>query len=57
MRVHDLTEPSLVEYTPQAYVPSDLDIFFGNFSPSQVGDRPILDGIDGGERLSTNPAV
>lgn len=40
---------SLVEYTPQAYVASDLDMFFGNFSPGQVGERPILVGIDGGE--------
>lgn len=38
----------IVEYTPQAYVPSDLDLFFKNFSTKQVGDRPILDSIDGG---------
>lgn len=38
----------IVEYTPQAYVPSDLDLFFRNFSTKQVGDRPILDSIDGG---------
>jgi tripeptidyl-peptidase-1 len=38
----------IVEYTPQAYVPSDLDLFFQNFSTKQVGDRPILDSIDGG---------
>ncbi|KAK5159672.1 hypothetical protein LTR04_004895 [Oleoguttula sp. CCFEE 6159] len=38
----------IVEYTPQAYVPSDLDLFFANFSQTQVGDRPILDSIDGG---------
>ena len=38
----------IVEYTPQAYLPSDLDMFFANFSPSQVGDRPIFDSIDGG---------
>ncbi|TFY61990.1 hypothetical protein EVJ58_g4155 [Rhodofomes roseus] len=39
---------AIVEYTPQAYNASDLDIFFGNFSPSQVGQRPILYSIDGG---------
>lgn len=39
---------AVVEYTPQAYVPSDLDLFFKNFSTKQVGDRPILDSIDGG---------
>lgn len=38
----------IVEYSPQAYVPSDLDLFFKNFSTKQVGDRPILDSIDGG---------
>lgn len=37
----------IVEYTPQAYVPSDLDLFFANFSTREVGDRPILDAIDG----------
>lgn len=38
----------IVEYTPQAYVPSDLDLFFANFSSKQIGERPILDSIDGG---------
>ncbi|KAI9066070.1 subtilisin-like protein [Trametes sanguinea] len=38
----------IVEYTPQSYVPSDLDMFFGNFSKSQVGERPNLISIDGG---------
>ena len=38
----------IVEYTPQAYVPSDLDLFFKNFSTKQVGQRPIFDSIDGG---------
>lgn len=37
-----------MEYTPQAYLPSDLDMFFRSFSPSQVGERPIFDSIDGG---------
>ncbi|KAK4995296.1 hypothetical protein LTR66_004858 [Elasticomyces elasticus] len=44
----------IVEYTPQAYVPSDLDLFFANFSYRQVGDRPILDAIDGGILQQTN---
>ncbi|OBZ72683.1 Aorsin [Grifola frondosa] len=38
----------IVEYTPQAYLPSDLDIFFTNFSKSQIGQRPTLVSIDGG---------
>ncbi|KAG9941557.1 subtilisin-like protein, partial [Aureobasidium melanogenum] len=44
----------IVEYTPQAYVPSDLDLFFANFSTKQVGDRPITDFIDGGVIQATN---
>lgn len=44
----------IVEYTPQAYVPGDLDLFFSNFSKSQVGNRPILDSIDGGVVQQTN---
>jgi tripeptidyl-peptidase-1 len=39
---------AIVEFTPQAYVGSDLDIFFANFSPSLVGSRPELISIDGG---------
>ncbi|THG96319.1 hypothetical protein EW026_g5491 [Hermanssonia centrifuga] len=38
----------IVEYTPNVYVPSDLDMFFTNFSASQVGERPQLVSIDGG---------
>ncbi|KAK4047243.1 hypothetical protein OIV83_005547 [Microbotryomycetes sp. JL201] len=38
----------IVEYTPQAYVPSDLDLFFANYSPSLVGSRPTLYSIDNG---------
>lgn len=37
----------IVEYTPLAYLPSDLDMFFAKFSPSLVGMRPTLDSIDG----------
>ncbi|GAM84188.1 hypothetical protein ANO11243_021810 [Dothideomycetidae sp. 11243] len=44
----------IVEYTPQAYVPGDLDNFFRNFSTRQVGDRPIFDSIDGGTILGSN---
>lgn len=44
----------IVEYTPQAYVPSDLDLFFSNFSTKQIGERPILDSIDGGFPQQTN---
>ena len=37
-----------VEYTPQSHNPSDFDVFFGNYSKSQVGERPTLISIDGG---------
>ncbi|KAJ7200324.1 subtilisin-like protein [Mycena pura] len=37
----------IVEFTPQAFLESDLDMFFANFSPSQVGARPIPVLIDG----------
>ena len=39
----------LVEYTPQAYVASDLDMFFEKYSESQVGERPTFVSIDGGK--------
>ncbi|GBE84894.1 Aorsin [Sparassis crispa] len=38
----------IAEYTPQALVYSDLDLFFTNYSAGQVGERPIVQGIDGG---------
>ncbi|KAF9037415.1 subtilisin-like protein [Hymenopellis radicata] len=41
----------IVEYTPQAFVQSDLDDFFGNFSGDggfYRGLSPIVVGIDGG---------
>lgn len=39
---------AIVEYTPQAYVATDMDMFFEEFSPTQVGERPIMVSIDGG---------
>lgn len=44
----------IVEYTPQAYVPSDLDLFFRNYSPKAVGERPITHLIDGAVVQQTN---
>ncbi|KAL9112021.1 MAG: hypothetical protein Q9227_003641 [Pyrenula ochraceoflavens] len=44
----------IVEYTPQAYLPNDLDLFFANFSPKIVGTRPIFDSIDGGVLQTQN---
>jgi tripeptidyl-peptidase-1 len=38
----------IVEYTPQAYLQSDLDLFYKNFSSSLVGLKPKVVSIDGG---------
>ncbi|KAF8817102.1 subtilisin-like protein [Phlegmacium glaucopus] len=37
----------IVEFTPQAFLAGDLDLFFRNFSPSLVGVRPTNVLIDG----------
>ncbi|KAK7059628.1 subtilisin-like protein [Favolaschia claudopus] len=39
---------AIVEYTPQAYLGSDLDMWFSNFSSDLVGARPVLKAVDGG---------
>ena len=38
-----------VEYTPQAYIQSDLDMFNTMFSPALVGESPTLVSIAGGK--------
>ena len=38
---------SIVEYTPEAYLQGDLDLFFANFSTNQVQKTPTTDLIDG----------
>ncbi|KDQ54112.1 hypothetical protein JAAARDRAFT_60885 [Jaapia argillacea MUCL 33604] len=38
----------IVEYTPQAYLQTDLNMFFANFSPSLYGTSPKMVSIDGG---------
>ncbi|KAH9915208.1 subtilisin-like protein [Fomitopsis serialis] len=48
---------AIVEFTPNAYVASDLDMFFANFSPSQVGERPVLVSIDGGVVQTTTESL
>lgn len=45
---------SIVEYAPQSYVESDLDKFFANFSAKMVGERPVLQSIDGGQIIKTD---
>ncbi|KAI0266070.1 subtilisin-like protein [Gloeopeniophorella convolvens] len=44
----------IVEFTPQAYLADDLDLFFKNFSSSLVGKRPTLVSIDGGVLQTSN---
>lgn len=54
-----------MEYTPQAYIQSDLDMFNTVFSPALVGESPTLVSIAGGrflyqlaeETLLTKPAI
>ncbi|KAK7026073.1 hypothetical protein VNI00_015719 [Paramarasmius palmivorus] len=38
----------IVEYTPQAYLQEDLDLFFRAYTKDLVGLTPILQSIDGG---------
>lgn len=45
---YNLSSYGIVEYGFQSYLPDDLDLFFANFSSEQVGDRPVLDSVDGG---------
>ena len=43
-----IDSPALVEYTPQAYLQSDLNLFNRNFSKHLVGESPNLVSIAGG---------
>ncbi|MCJ1484230.1 hypothetical protein MMC06_004398 [Schaereria dolodes] len=43
----------IVEYTPQAYLQTDLNLFFANFSKLQVHKTPTFDSIDGGVDQTT----
>lgn len=44
----------IAEYTPQAFLQTDLNLFFQNFSTSQVLKSPIVISIDGGVAQTTN---
>lgn len=46
---YNVSSYGIVEYGFQSYLPDDLDLFFANFSTSQVGERPLLDSVDGGQ--------
>jgi tripeptidyl-peptidase-1 len=45
--VHEV-DSEIVEYTPQAYLQPDLDMFQSNFSEDLVGVAPHMISIDGG---------
>ncbi|KAG6902424.1 hypothetical protein C0995_000350 [Termitomyces sp. Mi166 len=49
-----VTHISPVEFTPQAFLQGDLDLFFRNFSPSLVGVKPNTVLIDGAIVQTTN---
>ena len=40
-----------MEYTPQAYLQSDLQMFARNYSTDLIGKEPYLVSIDGGKDL------
>ena len=44
----------IVEYTPQAFLQNDLNLFFANFSKNQVQKTPIINLIDGATVQTTN---
>ena len=44
----------VVEYSPQAYLQSDLNLFFANYSKNQVHKSPNLISIDGGYAQTVN---
>ncbi|KAH6645842.1 protease s8 tripeptidyl peptidase [Truncatella angustata] len=44
----------IVEYTPQAFLQSDLDMFFAQFQPALAGKSPIVQLIDNAVVQTTN---
>ena len=48
-KVHPNNSFGVVQYTPQSYLGSDLDLFFSNYSQDQVHTRPVLRSVDGGD--------
>jgi tripeptidyl-peptidase-1 len=37
----------IVEYTPNSYIQSDLDLFFSAYNPNATGTKPVIYFIDG----------
>lgn len=46
-----------VEYTPQAYLQSDLQMFARNFSEDLIDKEPYLVSIDGGMVFISGPRL
>jgi tripeptidyl-peptidase-1 len=44
----------IVEYTPQAFLQPDLDMYFSEFEPSLVGQPPIVKLVDNGVLQTEN---
>ncbi|KAB5547236.1 Pro-kumamolisin [Coniochaeta sp. 2T2.1] len=44
----------IVEYTPQAFLQTDLDVFFEQFQPELVGQSPIVQLVDNGVLQTDN---
>ncbi|KAG1818301.1 peptidase S8/S53 domain-containing protein [Suillus variegatus] len=44
----DINSFGVVEYTPQAYLQSDLQMFAMNYSTDLIGKEPVMVSIDGG---------
>ncbi|KAB5560031.1 Pro-kumamolisin [Coniochaeta sp. 2T2.1] len=44
----------IVEYTPQAFLQADLDVFFSQFEPSLMGQSPIVQLVDNGVLQTEN---
>lgn len=50
----DMSSYGIVEYTPQAYLQADLDLFYSNLAQEiPAGTAPTLDSIDGGVDQTT----
>ena len=45
----------LVEYNPNTYIETDLDAFFGNYTPAAVGQRPIFESVNSGSIDTDDP--
>ncbi|KAF8301441.1 subtilisin-like protein [Clavulina sp. PMI_390] len=42
----------VVRFTPESYIPADLDKFFNKLAPKLAGSRPTMKSIDGGKLMT-----